>query len=144
MLQHVPQRQKALAGLVAALKPRGWLVIEEFDGRLIDRAIPMADALEAERFKKMGRAVGRLLDDRGYEADWPRRLYGCLKATGLTEVGMEGHLAVREGEALGRASMPRTTRKCARKPSPKSLSRTPRSTPCWRAWTRRTLRSSRR
>ena len=97
VLQHVPQRHQAFARLVAALKPRGWLVIEEFDGRLIDRTIPMADASEAERFRKMGRAVGRLLDDRGYEADWPRRLYCHLKTAGLTEVSMEGHVAVREG-----------------------------------------------
>jgi ubiquinone/menaquinone biosynthesis C-methylase UbiE len=102
VLQHVPQRLQALARLVAALKPRGWLVIEEFDGRLIDRAVPVADASEAEPFRKVGRAVGgRLLDDRGYEADWPRRLYGHLKAAGLTEVGMEGHLAVREGGSPG-------------------------------------------
>ena len=29
VLMHVPQRQQALARLVAALKPRGWLVIED-------------------------------------------------------------------------------------------------------------------
>src|SRR5262245_66684762 len=58
VLQHVPQRHKALARLVAALKPRGWLVIEEFDGRLVDRAIPLADASVAERFRKMGQ-IGR-------------------------------------------------------------------------------------
>src|SRR5262245_16428671 len=101
VLQHVPQRQQALERLMAALKPRGWLVIEEFDGRIVDRTIAMADASEAERFRKMGRVLGRLLDDRGFEADWPRRLYRHLKAAGLTEVGMEGHLAVREGGSLG-------------------------------------------
>jgi ubiquinone/menaquinone biosynthesis C-methylase UbiE len=101
VLQHVPQRQEALAKLVAALKPRGWLMIEEFDGRLIDRTIPLADASEAERFRKMGRAVSRLLDDRGFDVEWARRLYGHLKAAGLTEVGMEGHLAVREGGSPG-------------------------------------------
>jgi SAM-dependent methyltransferase len=101
VLQHVPQRQRALAGLVAALKPRCWLVIEEFDGRLVDRAIATADASEAEHFRKMGRVIGRLLDERGFEADWPRRLYRHLKAAGLTEVGMEGHLAVREGGSPG-------------------------------------------
>jgi ubiquinone/menaquinone biosynthesis C-methylase UbiE len=99
VLQHVPQRQKALARLVAALKPRGWLVIEEFDGRIVDRAIPLADASEAERFRKIGRTLRRLLDDRGFDAEWPRRLYGHLKGAGLTEVGMEGHLAVREGRS---------------------------------------------
>jgi hypothetical protein len=49
----------------------------------------------------MGRALGRLLEDRGFEVDWPRRLYDHLKAAGLTEVGMEGHLAVREGGSPG-------------------------------------------
>jgi ubiquinone/menaquinone biosynthesis C-methylase UbiE len=101
VLQHVPQRQDALASLVAALKPRGWLVIEEFDGRIIDRAIATADASEGARFRKMGQALRRLLDERGFEADWPRRLYRHLKAAGLTEVGMEGHLAVCEGGGLG-------------------------------------------
>ena len=41
------------------------------------------------------------MDERGFEAEWPRRLYGHFKAAGLTEVGMEGHLAVREGDSLG-------------------------------------------
>jgi ubiquinone/menaquinone biosynthesis C-methylase UbiE len=101
VLQHVPQRRKALAKLAAALMPRGWLVIEEFDGRLVDRTIPSADPSDAARHSKMTRAVGRLMDDRGFETDWPRQLYGRLKAAGLTEVGMEGHLAVREGGSPG-------------------------------------------
>jgi ubiquinone/menaquinone biosynthesis C-methylase UbiE len=101
VLQHVPQRQQALASLVAALKPRGWLVIEEFDGRLVDRTIPTADPIDAERHRRMVRAVAHLMDERGFEADWPRRLYQRLKAAGLTEVGMEGHLAVREGGGPG-------------------------------------------
>jgi SAM-dependent methyltransferase len=97
VLQHVPQRHQALASLVAALKPRGWLVIEEFDGRMIDRSIPTANAADAERFSKMVRALARLMDERGFEADWPRRLHQHLRAAGLVEVDMEGHLAVREG-----------------------------------------------
>jgi trans-aconitate methyltransferase len=44
VLMHVPQRHKALARLVAGLKPRGWLVIEDVDGRIIDRTVPMPDA----------------------------------------------------------------------------------------------------
>jgi ubiquinone/menaquinone biosynthesis C-methylase UbiE len=101
VLAHVPRRDAALTRLVAALKPRGWLVIEEFDGRLIDRAIPIANPPDAERFTKMFRTLARLMDERGFQADWPRRLYQRLKASGLTEVGMEGHLAVREGGSPG-------------------------------------------
>jgi ubiquinone/menaquinone biosynthesis C-methylase UbiE len=100
VLCHVPQRHQALARLVAALKPRGWLVIEEFDGRIIDRTIPVTEA-SAAPFKRVVGALARLMDERGFEAEWPRRLYGHLKAVGLTEVGMEGHLAVREGGSLG-------------------------------------------
>ena len=53
VLMHVPQRQQALARLVAALKPRGWLVIEDFDGRVIDRTIPVPDAAAAASFKRV-------------------------------------------------------------------------------------------
>ena len=101
VLQHVPQRQQALARLVAALRPRGWLVIEEFDGGIIDRATPTADATDAERHRTMVRAVAHLMGERGFETDWPRRLYERLKAAGLVEVGMEGHLAVRDGGSPG-------------------------------------------
>jgi len=101
VLCHVPQRHEVLTRLVASLKPCGWLVIEEFDGRLVDRAIPTADPADAERVRKFAGALWRLMDERGFEADWPRRVYRHLKAAGLTEVGMEGHLAVYEGGSPG-------------------------------------------
>jgi ubiquinone/menaquinone biosynthesis C-methylase UbiE len=97
VLCHVPQRLEALNRLVAALKPRGWLVIEEFDGRVIDRTVPVSDAAAAASFKRAGGALVRLLEDRGFEVEWGRRLYGRLKAAGLAEVGMEGHVAVCAG-----------------------------------------------
>ena len=97
VLLHVPRRHQALERLVGALKPDGWLVIEEFDGRLFDRAIPTREAIEAAAFGKMMRALFQLMDDRGFEAEWARQLYGRLKLAGLVEVGMEGHVAVREG-----------------------------------------------
>jgi hypothetical protein len=42
-----------------------------------------------------------LMEERGFEVEWARRLYGRLKAAGLTEVGMEGHVAVCKGGSLG-------------------------------------------
>jgi ubiquinone/menaquinone biosynthesis C-methylase UbiE len=101
VLMHVPQRQQALARLVTALKPRGWLVIEDFDGRVIDRTIPVPDAAAAALVKRVAGALVTLLEERGFEVEWARRLYGRLKAAGLAEVGMEGHLAVWEGGSLG-------------------------------------------
>jgi hypothetical protein len=97
----VPQRLDTLARLVSALKPRGWLVIEDFDGRVIDRTVPMPDAETAALYKRVAGALVTLLEDRGFEVEWGRRLYGRLKAAGLAEVGMEGHLAVWAGGSLG-------------------------------------------
>jgi ubiquinone/menaquinone biosynthesis C-methylase UbiE len=101
VLMHVPQRLEALARLVAALKPRGWLVIEDFDGRVIDRTIPVPDPAAAALYKRVAGALVALLEERGFEVEWARRLHGRLKAAGLAEVGMEGHLAVWEGGSLG-------------------------------------------
>jgi ubiquinone/menaquinone biosynthesis C-methylase UbiE len=101
VLAHVARREEALAKLVSALKPRGWLMIEEFNGRLIDRTIPTAGIGDAERFTKMAQALWHLMDERGFDTDWAGSLHGRLKAAGLTEVGMEGHLAVREGSSPG-------------------------------------------
>jgi hypothetical protein len=42
-----------------------------------------------------------LLEERGFEVEWGRRLFNRLKAVGLAEVGMEGHVAVSEGGSLG-------------------------------------------
>ena len=101
VLMHVPQRREALARLVAALKPRGWLVIEDVDGRVIDRTIPVPDAAAAALFKRVAGALVTLMEERGFEVEWARRLHGRLKAAGLTQVGMEGHVAVSEGGSLG-------------------------------------------
>src|SRR5262245_30781828 len=41
------------------------------------------------------------MEERGFEVEWGRGLYSRLKAAGLTEVGMEGHMAVCERGSLG-------------------------------------------
>jgi ubiquinone/menaquinone biosynthesis C-methylase UbiE len=101
VLMHVPLRRQALQKLIAALKPRGWLVIEDFDGRVIDRTIPVSDAAAAAIFKRAGDALVRLMEERGFDVEWGRGLHGRLKAAGLTEVGMEGQMAVCERGSLG-------------------------------------------
>jgi ubiquinone/menaquinone biosynthesis C-methylase UbiE len=97
VLSHVPERQKALDNMVAALRPRGYLVIEDFDPRLIDRTMPSRDQAAAESYKRAIAALAQLMGERGFDAKWAQSQYHHLKAAGLRDVGMEGHVAVREG-----------------------------------------------
>ena len=103
VLIHVPQRHQALQRIARALKPGGWVVIEDFEARLFDLTIPAADVVEAARCGKMLDALAQLMEERGFEREWSRGLYRRLKAAGLTDTGMEGHVAVREGGSPGAA-----------------------------------------
>lgn len=103
VLIHVPQRHRAFERIAQALKPGGWVVIEDFESRLFDLTIPTADVVEAARCGKMLDALAQLMEERGFEREWPRGLYQRLKAAGLTDVGMEGHVAVRAGGSPGAA-----------------------------------------
>jgi ubiquinone/menaquinone biosynthesis C-methylase UbiE len=103
VLIHVPTREQALARLVTALAPGGWLVIEELDEMLLDLTYPMSDAAAAALFQKVRTAQRRLLAARSGELalSWGRDLYQRLRAQGLVDVGMEGYLALRAGGSPG-------------------------------------------
>jgi ubiquinone/menaquinone biosynthesis C-methylase UbiE len=101
VLIHVPAREAALQRMVRALKPGGWLVVEDFDPTLIDRSYATSDTAAAALYQKMLAAQGRLMAARGGEKLWARSLYRRMLAAGLVEVGMEGYLAVWPGQSLG-------------------------------------------
>jgi SAM-dependent methyltransferase len=101
VLIHVPQAPAALARLVAALRPGGWLVVEDFDPTFIDRAFPTANATDAAIVRAAFEVLGGLLVARGASRGWGRGLYQRFVSLGLEEVGMEGHLTVRPGGSIG-------------------------------------------
>jgi hypothetical protein len=100
---HVPAREQALQRMVTALKPGGWLVVEDFDTTLIDISYPAADASAAALFQKVMVAQNRLMAARSGERSlaWGRSLYRRLRVHSLLNVGMEGYLAIREGKTPG-------------------------------------------
>jgi SAM-dependent methyltransferase len=87
VLLHLPDREKALARMVAALKPGGWLVDEEFDSSidLVSSATP------GEVYSKTYVAMTRIMDSCGIDRKFGRRLFGRLRAHGLVDVTAEGH-----------------------------------------------------
>jgi ubiquinone/menaquinone biosynthesis C-methylase UbiE len=103
VLIHVPTREQALERMVTALKPGGWLVIEEFDITLFDRTYPTKSAEAAALFQKVNAALVQLMVARSGERalTWGRSLSRRLQAHGLVNVGMEGYLTLWEGGSPG-------------------------------------------
>lgn len=101
VLLHVPAREQALERIVTALRPGGWLVIDDFDETLLDLSYPTANATATALFRKVRAAQDRLMEARGVDLRWGRSLYRRLRAHGLANVGMEGYVAVWEGRSSG-------------------------------------------
>jgi ubiquinone/menaquinone biosynthesis C-methylase UbiE len=53
VLFHLPAREQALQRMMTALKPGGWLVLDEFDRTRIDLSYPTTDAAAAALYQKM-------------------------------------------------------------------------------------------
>jgi ubiquinone/menaquinone biosynthesis C-methylase UbiE len=104
VLIHIPEREKVLARLVAALKPGGWIVEEEFDSQSLHCG-PLQ--MPQEVHLKTQAAVFRLLDERGVERRWGRLVHSRMRALGLVDVRAEARLSMWFGKSMG-ASMTRT------------------------------------
>ena len=87
VLLQLPEREKALARMIAALKPGGWLVDEEFDAS----SMPPNPAVNpGEVLLKMLLASRRVMQDRGMDDRvFARQLYSRLREHGLVNVAAE-------------------------------------------------------
>jgi SAM-dependent methyltransferase len=97
VLSHLPTAEQALCKLVDALKPGGWLLVEDFDPPLVEITFPTADRAAAAVVQRVQDAVIHLLALHGNPPLWGRMLYQRLRDAGLLDVGMEGHLAIGPG-----------------------------------------------
>jgi SAM-dependent methyltransferase len=86
VLLHIRERDQALTRMAAAVRPGGWILIEDFDGTVA----PDPSLHSAEVRSKTYVAMTRLMEDRGVDRVYGRRLFGCLRALGLESVGAEG------------------------------------------------------
>jgi SAM-dependent methyltransferase len=92
VLLHLPEREKALTRMVAALKPGGWLVDEEFDAS----SMPPNPAVNpGEVLLKTLTASRQVMQDRGADdRGFARRLFSLMKANGLVQVAAEAYLSM--------------------------------------------------
>jgi SAM-dependent methyltransferase len=89
VLIHLPEREAVLERLVAALKPDGWLIVEDFDGLSM---LPDSLVNAGEVQLATADAMRVYMQRGGVDARFGRRLYGRFRALGLRQVSAEGRV----------------------------------------------------
>ena len=92
VLVHVPQRDEALQRMVAALRPGGMLLIEDFDVDLQPLACVDARREVEHRANRVRAGFLQLLAQRGADPAYGRALPRLLRAAGLTDVAADALL----------------------------------------------------
>jgi SAM-dependent methyltransferase len=89
VLLHLPDSPALLPKLKAALKPGGWLVIEDFDP-LIDRTVLIGDRAKAEALQRVGDAIFKLIAKHGGAGTgWGRQLPALFRDLGLRDITVD-------------------------------------------------------
>src|SRR5215216_2086681 len=99
VLSHLPNRERALHTMISALKPGGWIVIEDFDWS--SRAPDPADTTAAADFNKVQHAISHFMTERGVDGTYGRQLWGRLRSHGLLEVDAVGRVSMYQGGSPG-------------------------------------------
>jgi len=105
VLMHLPARESALARMISALKPGGWLVSEEYDSISMppDPVVSPGEVLLPTQI-----ALMKVLEDGGVDRRCGRRLFERLRAHGLVNLGAEARVFMFHRESPG-AAMVRAT-----------------------------------
>jgi ubiquinone/menaquinone biosynthesis C-methylase UbiE len=82
VLEHLPERDRVLESLAAAVRPGGWLLVEDFDWSTATLVDP-----PSELHERVTRACLALFSAHAYDPHYGRRLPRRLAAAGLLEVG---------------------------------------------------------
>lgn len=94
VLVHLPGRDTALASMVAALRPGGWLLVEDADPALQPLSCPDELGPEQVLANKLRSGFRALLAGRGADLAYGRTLPRRLRAAGLTDVAADASFPV--------------------------------------------------
>jgi SAM-dependent methyltransferase len=81
LLEHLPARSEVLSSMVRAVKPGGWLVVEDLDWSTALVIDPPSDV-----HSRVARAIRSAFTRHGYDPHYGRSLPRRLRAAGLTNV----------------------------------------------------------
>lgn len=95
------ERLTVLDRLVKALKPGGWLLIEDYDTKLVASELATRDPADAAKFARVRHALFELLSRSGLGHSYARELHHRLRERGLTQVESYGAIASFAGGSPG-------------------------------------------
>ncbi len=96
VLVHLPERDRALDRMITALKPGGWLLIEDFDISWM-QLTPACAPADALLFRKVIASFHQILTGAGVDPAYGRRFHTMLREHGLIDVHAEGHIQIAAG-----------------------------------------------
>ncbi|MFM9368611.1 class I SAM-dependent methyltransferase [Streptomyces sp. Da 82-17] len=100
VLQHLPQRAAVLDKLVRALKPGGWLQIEEFDTSY-EPPLLTPDDESARLYRAFLDAKCAMMRARGGDPEWGRKAPAAMRAAGLVDIDPRPRIELRTAETPG-------------------------------------------
>lgn len=100
-LQHLPEREEVLAGLVEALAPGGWLLLGDVTDRPL-HVVTAPDQASADLFRRMMHLSLEVVSPaRGITFAWGHRVAGRLLEAGLVDVEGIEHGSIDVGGGPG-------------------------------------------
>lgn len=96
VLTHLAERDKALRRMVKALKPGGWLLVEEMDC-LTWIPDPTGAPAAVALFRKGVRAIEQIMSAAGVDLHYGRRLFGEVRTHELIDLTAEGRVLIVHG-----------------------------------------------
>jgi SAM-dependent methyltransferase len=95
VLEHLTERRRILERLADALRPGGWMVIEDYDwtGFGFENDDP--------RFQRVANAIIAFMQQAGFEPRYGRRLVSEMAAAGLADVRGEGRALIIDSHNTG-------------------------------------------
>lgn len=90
VLSHLPEAEAIIDRLIRSLRPRGWLVLEEFDTGYPDGACPRPRTEREHRANRIREAFTQLIEKRGADLTLASRLPALLADRGFEAVEVRG------------------------------------------------------
>jgi len=94
LLVHVPHRDDALQQMAAAVKPGGWLIVEEADPALQPLACLDGEEPAQQLANRLKSGFRQLLAQRGVDLAYGRTLPRRLRELGLVEVAADAYFPI--------------------------------------------------